>query len=66
MDERTSQVVSEIFEQRQRLGLNVAELEQKLKQAASWRSYFARNPWAMLGLAAGGGFLLSALFSKPD
>ncbi|HLG99388.1 MAG TPA: hypothetical protein VKX49_23965 [Bryobacteraceae bacterium] len=66
MDERTNQVISEIFEQRQRLGDNVAELEQKLRNATSWRAYFGQNPWAMLGLAAAGGFLLSALFTRWD
>jgi ElaB/YqjD/DUF883 family membrane-anchored ribosome-binding protein len=60
MDQRTGQIVSEILEERQRLGGNIAELEHKVR-AASWQSYFARKPWALLGLAVGGGFLLSAL-----
>lgn len=62
MDERTAQVVGEILEERQRLGDNIAELGQKIKEKASWRGYFARKPWTMLGIALGGGLLLSMLF----
>ena len=62
MDERTSQIVKDISEERQRLGDNIVELERRVRTAATWRRYFARQPWAMLGLALGGGLLLSALF----
>jgi ElaB/YqjD/DUF883 family membrane-anchored ribosome-binding protein len=63
MDERTSKIIEEIAEKRQRLGDNVAELERRMQQAASWRVYFARKPWAAVGVAFSGGFLLSALFA---
>jgi len=63
MDERTGQIVGTILEERQRLGDNIAELERKVKDATTWRTYFARKPWTALGLALGGGFLLSALFA---
>lgn len=63
MDERTSQIVGEIAEERQRLGDNIAELERKVRDSTSWRLYFERKPWTALGLAVGGGFLLSALFT---
>jgi len=62
MDERTSAIVKEISEERQRLGDNIAELERKVRTATTWQAYFARQPWAMIGLALGGGLLLSALF----
>jgi ElaB/YqjD/DUF883 family membrane-anchored ribosome-binding protein len=61
MDERTSQIVEEIVEERQRLGDNIAELERKVRDSTSWRVYFERRPWAALGVALGGGLLLSAL-----
>lgn len=61
MDERTSQIVEEIVEERQRLGDHIAELERKVRDSTSWRAYFERKPWTALGLAMGGGFLLSAL-----
>jgi ElaB/YqjD/DUF883 family membrane-anchored ribosome-binding protein len=63
MDERTSQIVGEIAEERQRLGDNIAELERKVRDSTSWRLYFERKPWAALGLAVGGGFLLAALLA---
>jgi ElaB/YqjD/DUF883 family membrane-anchored ribosome-binding protein len=66
MDERTSQIVGEIVEQRQRLGDNIAELERKVRDSTNWRAHFERKPWLALGLAMGGGFLLSALLlSRP-
>jgi ElaB/YqjD/DUF883 family membrane-anchored ribosome-binding protein len=61
MDDRTSQIVGEIADERLRLGDNIAELERKVRDSTSWRVYFARKPWTALGLAVGGGFLLSAL-----
>ena len=62
MDERTSQIVGEISEERQRLGDNIAELERKVRNSTSWRAYFERRPWTALGIAMGGGLLLSVLF----
>lgn len=61
MDERTSEIVKELTEQRERLGDNFAELETRVRQAADWRTYYHRNPWALLGMALGGGLLLSSL-----
>ena len=66
MDQRTSQIVEEIFQERQRLGDNIAELEQKVKEATSWRGYFARKPWMAIGLAVTGGLLLSTLFTPKS
>lgn len=64
MDERTGQIVEELFEERQRLGDNIAELERKVRAATTWRAYFERRPWTALGLAVGGGLLLAALFTS--
>lgn len=62
MDERTSQIVGEIADQRQPLGDNIAELERKVRDSTSWRLYFERKPWTALGIVMAGGLLLSALF----
>ena len=64
MDQRTGQIVGEILEERERLGNNIAELEHKVREAASWQAYFARKPWTVLGLAAGAGFLLSGFVPR--
>ena len=64
MDERTSEVVKEIARQRQRLGDDIAQLEQKVRSATTWQTYFVRNPWLVLGLALGGGLMLSGLIFR--
>lgn len=63
MDERTSTLVKGIQHEREKLGDNFAELETKVREAANWRTYYNRKPWVMLGIALGGGFLLSALLT---
>ncbi len=64
MDQRTAEIVKEIAEERQRLGDNIAQYDRKVKEAVEWRTYFARHPWAMLGFALGGGFLVSSLLGS--
>ena len=61
MDEGTGTIIKDILEERQRLGDNLEELEQKVREAADWRTYFNRKPWVLMGVALGGGLLLSAL-----
>jgi len=43
------------------LGSNLQELETRVKQATDWREQFRKNPMAMLGIAFGGGILLSTV-----
>lgn len=64
MDQRTDQIVGTILEERERLGDNIAQLERKMREATTWETYFMRKPWLMLGIALGGGFLLSSLFTS--
>jgi ElaB/YqjD/DUF883 family membrane-anchored ribosome-binding protein len=64
MDQRTAGIVKDIAEDRQRLGDNIAELERKLRQAADWRSNYARNPWTKLGVALAGGFLVAGILGS--
>jgi len=64
MDERTGQIINDLLRERERLGDNIVELERKVKQKVSWRGYFAKKPWAVLALAAGGGFLVSRLLVR--
>ena len=64
MDERAGQIINDLLRERERLGDNVAELEQKIRHKVSWRGYFAKKPWAVLAVAAGGGFLLSRMLVR--
>ena len=63
MDQRTTEIVKEINEQRQQLADNIDDLEGHVRAAVDWRSYFAKKPWFAIGAALAGGFLLSGLFS---
>lgn len=59
MDERSDQINQQIAETRSELGANLQELEHKVKDATDWRKQFQNNPLTMIGLAFGGGILLS-------
>jgi len=43
------------------LGRNIERLESKVRDTMDWRNQFQRNPMTMMGLAFGGGVLLSAI-----
>ena len=61
MGESTSQIEWDIAAERNELGRNLKELEDKAKALADWRTYYRNHPFAMLGLALGGGMVLGAL-----
>jgi len=61
MAERTDLIEQHIELTRYQLGNNLHELEDKVKQAADWRTYCDRNPMMMVGLAFGGGVLLASM-----
>jgi hypothetical protein len=56
-----SQIETDIERMRATLGSNIEELEHKVKTATDWRHHYRKNPLPMLGLAFGGGVLLSAM-----
>src|SRR5260370_34951811 len=62
MGETPDQIERHIYEKRNELGENIHELQQKVKTAGDWRAQFDRRPMTMMGLAFGGGLLLSMLF----
>lgn len=64
MDERKARVIRELAEQRQRLGDDISALELQFSRVVDWRTYFISSTWLVLGLAAGAGYLLSAMFSR--
>jgi len=61
MGQKADQIERHIGEQRAELGENINELQRKVKNTFDWRAQFKQRPIAMLGLAAGGGLLLSAI-----
>jgi hypothetical protein len=68
MGNTSEQIVKHLEEQRRELRDNMIEFEQKVTRAVSWRSHVEQRPMMMMGLAFGGGVLLSALLggtSRP-
>lgn len=61
MGEAASQVRREIEERRDDLGENLQRLESKVKRTTDWRAQFDERPMMMMGVAFGGGLLLSSL-----
>jgi len=61
MGESTSQIERDIVAERNELGRNLQLLENKARSLTDWRTYFRNHPFAMMGVALGGGVLLGAL-----
>ena len=61
MGEAASQVRREIEERRDDLEENLQRLELKVKRTTDWRAQFDERPMMMMGVAFGGGVLLSTL-----
>jgi len=61
MGESTSQIERDIAAERNELGRNLQLLENKARSLADWRTYFHSHPFAMMGVALGGGVLLGVL-----
>jgi hypothetical protein len=61
MGNQSDEIERHIEAQRSELGENLGELKDKVKSAVDWRAQFKERPLAMMGLAFGGGVLLSAL-----
>jgi hypothetical protein len=64
MGEKPDQIERHIYEKRNELGENINELQQKVKTAVDWRAQFDRRPLALVGVAFGGGLLLSMLIGR--
>lgn len=61
MGETPDQIERHISEERSELGENIHELQRKVKTAMDWRAQFDQRPWVLMGVAFGGGLLLSLL-----
>jgi hypothetical protein len=58
---KSDRIKRNIDVQRSDLGRDIQELERKVKTTFDWRTQFQKNPMTMLGLALGGGVLLSTM-----
>ena len=63
MGERSDQITRQIERTRGELGANLNELEHKAKEIIDWRKQVEKKPLTMIGVAFGGGLLLSRLFT---
>jgi hypothetical protein len=62
---QSNRIIGEIAAEKEVLGQNLQELETRVRSVADWRGQVQRRPLAMMGLALGGGILLSALVGSP-
>jgi hypothetical protein len=63
MGDKAGQIAQHIDQQRAELRENVFELRQKAIRAFDWRSQVDARPVTMIGIAFGGGVLLSMLMN---
>jgi hypothetical protein len=61
MGEKTDRIERYIQQQRRDGQDNVIELKQKVRRSVDWRSHVEERPLTMVGIAFGGGVLLSTL-----
>jgi hypothetical protein len=61
MGQTTHQIEAHIEDTREDLGSNLHELERRVKSVTDWKQHFKTNPMTMLGVAFGGGILLSTM-----
>lgn len=61
MGESADRIEERIQQQRLELQQNVRELQRKAARAVNWRAQFDQRPMTMIGVAFGGGVLLSVL-----
>jgi hypothetical protein len=66
MGEKSDQIERHIQKQRDELADNFSELGNKVKSTVDWRTQFQQRPGTMIGLAVGGGLLLSALLKSSS
>ena len=66
MGQAASQIENHIENERQELGSNLRELEDKVKSVTDWHHQFRNRPLVFLGLAFGGGAVLASMFGRPS
>ena len=64
MGQTASQIENHIEGKRVDLGLNLRELEDKVKSVTDWHCQFEKRPVMFLGLAFGGGAMLASMVGR--
>jgi hypothetical protein len=64
MTETPNEIMEEIETYRSHLGEDLTTLESKVRDAATWQTYYNRHPYLFVGTALGGGLLLSGILSS--
>jgi hypothetical protein len=64
MVQETDKIKDHIDTQRGNLERDLSEIEDRVRKAVDWREWFDRNPVAVIGAAAAGGFALSMLMRR--
>jgi ElaB/YqjD/DUF883 family membrane-anchored ribosome-binding protein len=66
VDEETSKIKHHIDSEREQLGRNLDEIEDRVRTATDLRAQFNKNTGWILGAAVAGGFLLSLTLGKSS
>ena len=66
MGQAANQIENHIENERQELGSNLRELEDKVKSVTDWHHQFKSRPLVFLGLAFGGGAVLASMIGRPS
>ena len=61
MTETPNEIMEEIQSYRSHLGEDLSTLESRVRDAATWQTYYNRHPYLFVGTALGGGLLLSGI-----
>ena len=66
MGQAASQIENHIENKREDLGSNLRELEDKVKSVTDWHHQFGNRPLVFLGLAFGGGAVVSSMIGRSS
>jgi hypothetical protein len=66
VDDKTNEIKQRIDAEREKLGRNFDEIEDRVRDATDLKGVFDRNTGLILGSAVAGGVLLAMALSKPS
>ena len=64
MAQRSDEIKQHIDHERQRLGSNIREIENRVKRTTDWHTAFDKNPWMLMGAAAAAGLVLAGVIGS--